>query len=146
MATNAGKAPVHLWIVGILSLLWNGIGAADYSMTHIGGATYLEQSGFGAETIAYLANLPIWATASWALGVWGAVAGSLLLLFRSRHAATAFIVSLAGVALMTLHSFINPYPAEMVSTGGTVFEWIIKLVAVLLLWYAWRQRAAGVLR
>lgn len=146
MATNAGKAPVHLWIVGILSLLWNGIGAADYSMTHIGGATYLEQSGFGAETIAYLAKLPIWATASWALGVWGAVAGSLLLLFRSRHAATAFIVSLAGVALMTLHSFINPYPAEMVSTGGTVFEWTIKLVAVLLLWYAWRQRAAGVLR
>lgn len=146
MATNAGKAPVHLWIVGILSLLWNGIGASDYSMTHIGGATYLEQSGFGSETIAYLASLPVWATASWALGVWGAVAGSILLLFRSRHAVTAFIVSLAGVVLMTLHSFINPYPAEMVSTGGTVFEWTIKLVAVLLLWYAWRQRAAGVLR
>jgi len=27
------KAPVHLWIVGILALLWNLIGVVDYVMS-----------------------------------------------------------------------------------------------------------------
>jgi hypothetical protein len=25
-----GKAPIHLWVVGLLSLLWNAMGSVDY--------------------------------------------------------------------------------------------------------------------
>jgi hypothetical protein len=32
---QAAKAPVHLWIVGFLSLLWNGFGCYDYLMTRM---------------------------------------------------------------------------------------------------------------
>ena len=84
--------------------------------------------------------------AGWALGVWGAVAGSLLLLLRSRFAVWAFALSLAGVVIMTAYTMANPYPAAMTSTGATVFEWTIKLVALLLLVYAWAMRKRGVLR
>ena len=31
----AARTPAHLWIVGILSLLWNGFGAYDYLMTRM---------------------------------------------------------------------------------------------------------------
>lgn len=144
--TLTKKVPTHLWIVGILSLLWNAMGAFDYTMTHVGGEEYLSQGGFGPEVVAYFAALPTWATAVWALGVWGAVAGSILLLMRSRYAVWAFAVSLIGVVLMTVHSFINPYPAEMTSPAMTAFEWAIKLVALLLLWYASMMRKRGVLR
>jgi hypothetical protein len=146
MATVADKAPAHLWVVGIVSLLWNAMGAADYTMTHVMGSEYLEAGGFGPEVVAYFSALPTWATAGWALGVWGAVIGSVLLLMRSRYAVWAFALSLAGIVVMTINSLNNPYPAEMVSTGGTVFEWVIKIVAVLLLWYAWTMRKRGVLR
>jgi hypothetical protein len=139
-------APWHLWTVGIVSLLWNAMGAADYTMTHLVGAEYLRQGGFDDTVIAYFDTLPAWATASWALGVWGAVAGSVLLLMRSRYAVWAFALSLLGVLLTTANSFVNPYPASMVSTGGMVFEWTIKLVAALLLWYAWAMQKRGVLR
>lgn len=142
----AGKAPTHLWIVGILSLLWNAMGAFDYSMTHMMGEQYLTQGGFGPEVVAYFAELPAWATAAWALGVWGGFIGSVLLLLRSRHAVTAFAISILGIVVMTFQSLTNPYPAEMASPGMTAFEWTIKIVAVLLLWYAWTMRKRGVLR
>lgn len=142
----AGKAPTHLWIVGILSFLWNAVGASNYAMAHIGGAKYLEESGYGPETIAWFATVPTWATAAWAFGVWGGLIGSILLLLRSRYAVWAFAASLAGVVVMTVNTFINPYPAEMSSPWAIAFEWTIKIVAVLLLWYAWTMRKRRVLR
>ena len=138
--------PWHIWATGGLTLLWNAMGAADYTVTHVGGADYLAKNGFGPEVIAYFDTLPLWATAGWAMGVWGGVLGSLLLLFRSRFAVLAFALSLLGIAMMTVNSFINPYPAAMVSNGMTAFEWMIKFVAALLLWYAWTLRKRGFLR
>lgn len=147
MATiQPAATPWHLWVVGVISLLWNAMGAADYTMTHAGGADYLRQGGFDESVVAYFAELPAWASAVWALGVWGAVAGSVLLVLRSRHAVWAFALSLAGVLLTTVNAFVNPYPASMVSPGATAFEWVIKIVAALLLWYAWAMRRRGVLR
>lgn len=141
------RAPLHLWIVGGLSLLWNAVGATDYTLTHLQGSAYIRAAGLGEDMVAWFESVPAWMTASWALGVWGGVAGSILLLLRSRHAAAAFGLSLAGVAAMTLGtSLVHPYPAGMVSPGGLAFEWTIKLVAVLLLIYALRMRRRGILR
>lgn len=139
-------APWHLLVVGIVSLLWNLVGAADYTMTQLGGEEFMQRAGMDAAEIAYIGSLPAWATAGWALGVWGAVAGSLLLLARSRFAVWAFAVSLVGVLVMTAYTFANPYPESMTSTAGTLLEWMIKLVAVLLLAYAWAMRERGILR
>src|SRR5690606_28460329 len=43
--------PTHLWVVGILSLLWNGFGAYDYTMSHVGGLAYFETMGLDAEAL-----------------------------------------------------------------------------------------------
>lgn len=66
MATLA-KAPVHLWIVGILALLWNAFGAFDYVMTQIQNAAYLAQ--FSDADRLYFDSFPAWAEAAWALCV-----------------------------------------------------------------------------
>ena len=69
MATSAEtRAPAHLWIVGVLALLWNGFGCFDYLMTNLKNQTYLTQ--FSADQLAYMDSLPTWLTGSWALGVW----------------------------------------------------------------------------
>ena len=65
--------PTHLWVVGILSLLWNGFGAYDYTMSHVGGLAYFETMGLDAEAFAWFEAMPVWATAAWAVGVWGSV-------------------------------------------------------------------------
>ena len=80
MATAvSGATPKHLWVVGILSLLWNCFGAFDYTMTELEGTGYLQGMGFSPEEIAYFTSFPAWAVALWAIGVWSSVAGSILL-------------------------------------------------------------------
>src|SRR6478609_11313004 len=82
------RTPAHVWVVGILSLLWNAFGAADYTMTELGNLAWFEMMGLGAEELAWTQTFPTWVVAAWAVGVWGSVAGSILLLSRSRFAVT----------------------------------------------------------
>lgn len=139
----AQKAPVHLWIVGIVSLLWNSFGGFDYVMTQSRNAEYLAQ--FTDEQRAYFEGFPLWMDVVWALGVWGAVAGSILLLMKSRHAVTAFTLSLLGLALSHVYQLAGPTPPPMPEAAKymTVMIWA---GALAFLYYAWRQRKAGVLR
>lgn len=156
---GAAKTPWHLWAIGIISLLWNaGGGASDYIQVHLEVESYLAQGAemvgiTVAQIISYYDAFPIWANISWALGVWGAVAGSVLLLLRSRFAFHAFIVSLFGLIVTTLHTQSSPMPiasdpalAEAAGTFQLVFAAVIWIVTLLLIYYARRMTKAGVLR
>ncbi|MFA9199762.1 MAG: hypothetical protein ACEQR8_01055 [Cypionkella sp.] len=149
-AAHAG-APWHLWAVGIVSLLWNAFGGYDYTMTQLRDPAYLgmfaDQMGMSlAEVEAFFDSFPAWASALWAIGVWGSVLGSLLLLARSRHAASAFLVSLIAAALSFLYQMTLDLPPAM-ETGFNRFMPLVILAAIVLQWwYARRQAAAGVLR
>jgi hypothetical protein len=139
------RPPWHLWAVGVLSLLWNCGGAFDYVMSKTHNASYLK--GLTAEQLAWFDSFPAWMTAAWALGVWGALAGSVLLLLRSRWAVPAFALSLLGLIVATIYQFgVSAMPASLKTTGGMAFTAALWIVAILLLWYAYRMRARGVLR
>ena len=74
------KTPVHLWIVGILALVWNAIGAFDYLATQLELEFYM--GSFEPEMLEYFYGIPSWAIAGWAIAVWFAFAGSIGLLLR----------------------------------------------------------------
>ena len=83
------RTPVHLWIVGVLSLLWNCFGAYDYLMTRMRNMTISQVSMPGVDpnaALAWIDGMPIYAQVGWGLGVWAALLGSVLLLIRSRYA------------------------------------------------------------
>jgi hypothetical protein len=138
-----GKAPAHLWVLGVLSLLWNCYGAYDYIMNHTGDAQSL---GVDAATFAWFLAFPAWVTAGWAIGVWVSLAGSVLLLFRSRHAQTAFLVSLVGTLASFAYQFTSDRPAELQSGVAMIMPLVIVIVIVAQWYYARRMTAAGVLR
>ena len=136
--------PAHLWVVGVLALLWNSFGGYDYTMTQTRNPAYLAK--FPAEVMAYVDAAPGWFVAAWALGVWGALAGSVLLLMRSRHAVLAFLVSLAGLAVTSLNEWVlNPAPAEMRGGVMLMVQLLIWLIAITLFLYARRMRVQRVL-
>lgn len=143
MATAApAKAPVHLWIVGVVSLLWNAFGALDYVMSQLRNEAWLSQLTEAQR--AWLDASPAWADAAWAFGVWGALLGSVLLLMRSRHAFWAFAVSLAGLAVSTVYQHVvSPMPGAGSMNMLMIAIWI---VALGLLVYTYRMRSSGVLR
>lgn len=141
-------APVHLWIVGGLALLWNAIGATDYlmSQTHNDAMIRAMMPDLDPNVVwTYMDSFPVWASAGWGLGVWGAVAGSLLLLARSRHAVTAFALSLLGMALSFGYQFTiaPPPPAGM---DDPIMPIVVVLIGIALFVYARAMRAKGVLR
>jgi hypothetical protein len=147
MATTAqGRGvPAHLWIVGILALLWNAFGCYDYWMTQTANQTYLAK--FPADAIAYMNGLPKWLTAAWAIGVWGGLLGSLLLLARSRYAVWAFAASAAGAVVgIGYQTFMTQQPASMTSGAMAVMPWVVVVLTLVFLWYAWSMEKKGVLR
>ena len=142
MSDTSRSAPKHLWIVGALSLIWNSFGALDYTMTRF------KLIALPPAQLTYLDHFPIWASIGWALGVWGAFAGSILLLLRSRHAVFAFVLSLAGLVGNLVWRFVLSGTDEAVLFGANPYPLAggILAVAVALLIYTQRQKAAGVLR
>ena len=49
------KTPWHLWVFGVVSLLWNFGGAYDYVMVRTGNQAYLDQMLSGAAALFSLA-------------------------------------------------------------------------------------------
>ena len=149
MATTAeSRTPVHLWIVGILSLLWNCFGAYDYVMSHMRNRDYLGSMGVDPDRmLAYMDSMPMYAKFGWGLGVWAALLGSILLLMRSRYALYAFTASLVGMALSFVGQYLGPpMPAEMAAGAMKYVPMVIVLLGLVQAWYAWRETKSGVLR
>jgi hypothetical protein len=139
------RTPAHLWIVGGVGLLWNAYGCYDYVMTQIRNEAHL--ASFSAEERAYFEGFPAWLDGAWAFGVWGALIGSLLLLMRSRHAVTAFALSLAGLAVSTAYHFMDQTaPHGMDGNAVLALHAIIWAAAIFFLVYALRMRRRGLLR
>ena len=144
------RTPVHLWIVGALSLLWNAFGGYDYTMTRTRGADYLKEMMPGTDPnamMAYIDAFPMFAQVGWGLGVWGAVTGSILLLMRHRFAVIAFAVSLIGALLGLGYQVLGPPgPKGMSEAAMAVVPYVIIALTIAQLLYAQSMRTRGVLR
>lgn len=146
----ATRAPAHLWIVGLVSLLWNGFGAYDYVMSRTGNLAYFESIApsreAAQEMLAMIEGFPLWMGIFWALGVWGSVAGSVLLLMRSRFAVHAFAVSLLGMVVGMVYQMTVEIPEWATEGAMAIMPYVILLIGVGLLFYARAMDKRGVLR
>ena len=149
-STAQGRTPVHLWIVGILSLVWSCFGAYDYLMTRMRNTDYIASAMPGVDpnaALSWVDSMPIYAQIGWGLGVWLGLLGSILLLMRSRWAVWSYGISLVG-ALLSLGYQVALAPPLPGATGTmyTVMPIAIILFAAFLFWYAWNAEKKGVLR
>ena len=139
------RTPAHVWIVGVLALLWNAFGCYDYVMTSMKSPAYLAQ--FPPAMLSYMDSLPGWLTAFWAIGVWGGLAGAILLLMRSRYSIWAFALSFIGAIVgIGYQLFIQPMPASLKTGMMGIMPWIVIVIAAFLLWYSWNADKKGLLR
>ena len=138
------STPWHLWVIGAVSLLWNGFGGFDYVMTKTRNEAYLEP--FTEEQLEFFFNFPLIANIGWGLGVWMSILGSILLLLRSKWAFQAFRLSLLGLIITTIYSYFIANGLEITKATGAVFSVIIFVIAVGLYFYSHRMANKGVLR
>mgnify|MGYP006971743853 CR=1 FL=1 len=143
-ATQSIKRPVHLWIVGILALAWNAMGAFDYLMTQTKNESYMEK--FTPEQLEFFYGFPIWVESAWAIAVWGAVLGSILLLFRRKCSEGVFLVALVAMTLTAIHNYGLSNGLEVIGDSfSLIFTALIFVISVALYLYARAMRKNGVL-
>jgi hypothetical protein len=147
----SARTPAHLWIVGILSLLWSCFGAYDYTMTKTKGAEYIATTMPGVDpnaALAWIDSMPMYAQVGWAVGVWLALLGSLMLLIRSRLAVWSFGLSLLGAVASLGYQMLlaPPMPGGPESPMMKIMPVVILVIAVGLFAYAWAMEKKGVIR
>ena len=132
---EVGRTPRHLWVIGVVSLMWNAMGAFDFVMTQTRNEAYM--SSFTPEQLSFFYGFPAWVVAAWAVGVWGGVLGSLLLLFRRRMAVWIFLASLAAIVITTFQNLVLSNGMAVVGDAFSLgFTAVIFVVALALFLYA----------
>ena len=121
------RTPWHLWVIGVVALLWSAVGALDYVMTQTMNEAYMSQ--FTAAQLAFFTSFPTWVVAAWAIAVWGGVLGGLLLLFRQRYAVWVFLASLIAMSITAFQNYVLSSGMEVM---GDVFSLMFTAAIFLL--------------
>ena len=142
--TETVETPKHLWVIGVVTVLWNSVGAMDFVMTQTRNESYM--AAFTPEQLEFFYGLPTWVVAAWAVAVWGGVIGSILLLLRRGEAVWVFLASFIAMLITTIHNYGLSNGMEVIGdTFSLVFSAVIFVVALALFFYARSMKQQGVL-
>ena len=128
------KPPVWFWIVSVVALLWNLIGAASYVADAFMSVDQLNQ--FTQEQRLLYESRPIWVTAAYAFAVWAGTLGCIALLFRKKWARTAFLVSLIGVLVQNIYQFFLSDTLQVMGEGALILALMVIIISIALLFFA----------
>jgi ribose/xylose/arabinose/galactoside ABC-type transport system permease subunit len=146
MADTRIKTPWHLWLVGVIAVLFNAIGVFDFVMSKTQGASYMASAGMTPAQIAHYQGMPMWMSVVWAVGVWGAILGSVLILLRNKLALPIFVVSLAAFLVSLLYTYVMTNGGEIMGPTMAITSAIITVLLLFFAWYSWLMTKRGVLR
>jgi hypothetical protein len=146
MTERTINTPWHLWLVGVVAVLFNSIGVFDFVMSMSQGDTYMAGAGMTPEQIAHYQQMPPWMTVDWAVGVFGALLGSVLILLRHRLAWPVLAVSLAAFLLSLAYTYALTDGGKIMGPQMAITSAVIAGLLAFFVWYAWWMTRRGVLR
>lgn len=134
------RRPWHLWIVGVLSLLWNGGGAYTVMMAQAGRLPNVD-----ALEASYYAAQPLWFVIATDVALIATILAALALLMRNRVAAWLYAFALIAFIVNNLYDLAAGTSLMLKDRGWLVMTIIIATISVLQLAYAWKMKKRGVL-
>ena len=135
------RRPWHLWVVGVVGLLWNASGALTIMLAQARWLYDLEPG-----EAAYYAAQPTWFVVMTDLNLMAAIAASLALLFRLRAAVWLFALSFAAIAITNGYELAAGTSRMLVTRAALVVTVVIALIAMCELAYARAMQQRAVLR
>ena len=141
VAVALTKTPWHLWVVAILTLLWNGSGAFTIMMAQAGRLPNID-----ASEAAYYAAQPLWFVLSTDIALLAPVAAAIALLLRSRAASWLFAAGVIAILANNVYDLAAGTSLVLVDRGWLILTAITVTIAVLQLVYARAMQRRGVLR
>ena len=146
MTDALARTPWHLWLVGMIAVLFNSIGVFDFVMAMTQGEKYMASAGMTPEQIAHYRDMPAWMTAVWAIGVWSAFLASILLLLRRKLAFPVFVLSLAAFLTSLLYTYVLTDGGAVMGRQMAITSGVITVLLLFFSWYSHAMGKRGVLR
>jgi len=129
--------PKWFWICASLGFAWNLFGVVQFLGTALASQEGLMMSGMTEAQARLYFGLPLWMNVAFAIGVFGGLLGSALLLLRRRQSVLVFAVSLAGYIVLYIGDITEGVFAIMGSSQVIILTSVV-LIAAGLLWLARR--------
>ncbi len=137
--TSGSKA---LWIVGALALAWNAYGVVQFLGSVSATQESLLAQGLTAEQAAVMTGYPAWMTVAFAIGVFGGLIGSVLLLMRKTLAVPVFAASLAGYVALYAGDIFHGVFAAMGAPQVIILTAVVAIAAALS-WGSYQFQKTG---
>ncbi len=149
------KAPAPTWfkVVAILGLLWNLLGVIAFfwitllmekllTPEALAALPEAERASVEAQ-LAIVQATPVWATIAFAVAVFGGFLGCVFLLMRKNLAVLMFQLSLVGLIVQNVHSYLVANATDVYGAGAIVQSVLVLVIAVFLLWVSMKARKEG---
>ena len=134
MENTKSKPNVWFWVIGVVGLIWNGLGSMNYIM-HVTDSEMLKES-YTPEQLAFVDASPAWVTSAFALAVWGGLLGCLLLLLRKKWAVPVLLISLIGILGQATYNFFLSNASEVFGSDLYTMPTLVILIGIGLYLYA----------
>ena len=131
----------HLWVVAILTLVWNGSGAVTIAMAQMGRRLDMDP-----HEIAYYAQQPRWFVLTTDLATLLPIAAGVALLLGSRFAVWLFALSLALIVANNAYDVATGTSLTLVDRGWRGVTFVIALIALAQFGYGWMMKKRGLLQ
>ena len=139
--TTTNKPSAVFWVIAVLALIWNGMGAMAYVGQQMMTPEALDLLP-EAESALY-DDIPVWATSAFAIAVWGGLLGALLMLFRKKWAKTLFVISLLGILVQMIYNFFMSGAMDVYGPSGMIMPVMVVIIGFFLVWYSNKAIAKG---
>ena len=141
MAIILRAPPTRFWIIAWLLLLWNALGCVAYWQNVTG-----DTAARDAATQALYEATPLWATAAFAIAVWGGLAASVALLLRRSAARLLFLVSFLALVAQNVYLFFLSDVMSALGPLSMIMPVLAMIVGLAALWFARRAATRGWLK
>jgi hypothetical protein len=144
--TPAALAPWHLWLVGVLWLVYSAMSCYSHAMTLTENASYFRATGVTPEIAAYFAAVPAWYVVTWTIGAWGGLLAAVGLLVRKSWAVWSFAVSQLAMAANSVWTLVNPDAYEVFGNVGWIWALTTIALCAFLVFYSMAMKRRCILR
>jgi hypothetical protein len=131
---STNKPPLWFWIVGIIAFIWNLMGVMAYLSQAF--MTDAELAALPEAEQALYINFPAWATAAFAIAVFGGALASIALLLRKKIAKTLFIISFLGIIVQMIYNFFISEAMDVYGPGGMIMPIMIIFIGIYLIMFS----------
>ncbi|WP_396596748.1 hypothetical protein [Dokdonia sp. R86516] len=143
--TTSQKPSTLFWIIAIVLLLWNLMGASafivDTFFTDTLAGTYNE------EQMNAINATPIWSKVLYGISTIGGLVAAILLITRKTSAIKVYAISLIAIIIHTVYNIGFADAMELFGVGeGLIFPLVIIVLAIFEYWWSRYSASRGWLK